>query len=348
MAVGPYHLCQRTNPCVTSSWYHGRRDFSKLHGNPWPLLLRLEDLLHFKALPVRNSSWVHSHYNKRTIAPKLYLALTLCTCFLYSPSNTLKLLKSSGLCALATPEIPTFPAQTDCWDFKLGLHLICTASSTQINFWADENKSLTIEPPQRTLCRGIQLHSMQESLDSDRETIGTHSLLSKTSVKPWNHMHDVNQEFSYKKTKHSWAHKHIHRETNTSHEIESKSLSINPIYTWGLSTSSLICSSLALVLNNSECSECIKCTKEGAYNLFSLSRTGTIKSTINSYLTTLKLLNAFLSILQYKCASLWMLHKRAAQQFPRYFKIWCWRCPVVLLPPRAGSLGEVWMLLHQF
>ena len=45
-------------------------------------------------------------------------------------------------------------------------------------------------------------------------------------------------------------------------------------------------------------------TKEGAYILFALSNSTTIKSTINSYLTTLKLINAFLSTIQYKCASL--------------------------------------------
>jgi hypothetical protein len=64
------------------------------------------------------------------------------------------------------------------------------------------------------------------------------------------------------------------------------------------------CSSLALVLNNSEL---YNNTKEGAYIPFALSKSETIKSTINSYLTTLKLINAFLSTIQYKCASLHQL-----------------------------------------
>jgi hypothetical protein len=39
----------------------------------------------------------------------------------------------------------------------------------------------------------------------------------------------------------------------------------------------------------------LQCTKEGAYILFALLNSTTIKSTINSYLTTLNLLIAFLS-----------------------------------------------------
>jgi hypothetical protein len=51
-------------------------------------------------------------------------------------------------------------------------------SNNPIKPWVDENKSLTVEPPQRTLCGGIQLHSMQDSFGSDRETIEAHSRLS--------------------------------------------------------------------------------------------------------------------------------------------------------------------------
>jgi hypothetical protein len=53
------------------------------------------------------------------------------------------------------------------------LHLHGSNNPTQL--WADENESLTVEPPQRTLCGGIRLHSMQESPGSNRETIETHS-----------------------------------------------------------------------------------------------------------------------------------------------------------------------------
>ena len=51
------------------------------------------------------------------------------------------------------------------------------------DFWVNENKCLTIEPSSTHSCRWIQLHSMQESSGSDKETIETYSLLSQTSIK---------------------------------------------------------------------------------------------------------------------------------------------------------------------
>jgi hypothetical protein len=44
-------------------------------------------------------------------------------------------------------------------------------------------------------------------------------------------MKRIFKAIAYKENKHSQAPKHIHRENNTSHEIESKALSINPICT---------------------------------------------------------------------------------------------------------------------
>jgi hypothetical protein len=72
---------------------------------------------------------------------------------------------------------------------------------------------------------------MQESPGSDRETIETHSPLSQTSVKPLKSHTQHIQKIAYEESKHSPTDKHIHRENNTNHEIESKSLSINPICT---------------------------------------------------------------------------------------------------------------------
>ena len=89
-------------------------------------------------------------------------------------------------------------------------------------------------------------------------------------------------------------------------------------------------------------------TKEGAYILFSLSNSTTITSTINSYLTALKLLNAFLSTIQYKCAPYECLHlKGGATTFQSISKFVCWRCPTVLPAPHASSHDEWAMLLHQ-
>ena len=74
---------------------------------------------------------------------------------------------------------------------------------------------------------------------------------------------------------------------------------------------------LSALLFSSVCLIIIQCTKEGAYIPFSLSKFTTIKSTINSYLTALKLLNASAikgrelicsrSITMYKYASLHQL-----------------------------------------
>ena len=80
-----------------------------------------------------------------------------------------------------------------------------------------------------------------------------------------------------------------------------QSFPINSISVHG-DSSPVLCFALfllsMLMLNNNND------TKEGAYILFALSNFGTINSTINFYLPALKLLNAFLSILQYKCARL--------------------------------------------
>ena len=61
------------------------------------------------------------------------------------------------------------------------LHLHGSNNTNQIR--VEENERLTVEPPQRTLCGGIQLHSMQESPGSNRETIETYSRLSLTDLK---------------------------------------------------------------------------------------------------------------------------------------------------------------------
>jgi hypothetical protein len=66
----------------------------------------------------------------------------------------------------------------------------------------------------------------------------------------------------------------------------------------------VLCSAL-LALNDN--SELYNNTKEGAYIPFALSNSSTIKSTINSYLRALNLINVFLSTIQYKCASLHQL-----------------------------------------
>jgi hypothetical protein len=63
-------------------------------------------------------------------------------------------------------------------EIQSDLHFTCMARITQINSGLNENECLTVEPPQRTLCGGIRLHSMQESPGSNRETVGTHSLHS--------------------------------------------------------------------------------------------------------------------------------------------------------------------------
>jgi hypothetical protein len=95
----------------------------------------------------------------------------------------------------------------------------------------------------------------------------------------------------------------------------------------------------------------LQCTKEGAYIPFSLSNSTTIKSTINSYLTTLNLLNAFLSTKDesLKAQGPFTIQVRFfmnafikvwRNKFSKHFKILCWRCPAVFSAPRAGSLDE--------
>jgi hypothetical protein len=99
-------------------------------------------------------------------------------------------------------------------------------------------------------------------------------------------------------------------------------------------------------------------TKEGAYIPFSLSK---------AKLSNLDLINLSTCIKSNKCLSYlrtraYLLKVRynvqvrsvmnafiqmAAQQLSKVFqKHMCWRCPAVFLSPRAGSLDEVWMLLH--
>jgi hypothetical protein len=112
---------------------------------------------------------------------------------------------------------------------------------------------------------------------------------------------------------------------NTNHGIESKSFfySFN-LYMGVLHKFPALLFLLSMIM--------LQCTKEGVYIHFPSSKTETIKSTINSYLTTLNLLNAFLStkdeslkaqgplyntsVLLYE-----QLHKRVAQQLPKHFKI---------------------------
>jgi hypothetical protein len=100
----------------------------------------------------------------------------------------------------------------------------------------------------------------------------------------------------------------------------------------------------------------IQCTKEGAYIPFSLSNSTTIKSTINSYLTALNLLNVFLSTKDESLKAQGPLYNTSAlhshqhvnvfaQQFQGVSKFWCWRCPTVS-SRCAGSLDVLWMLLH--
>jgi hypothetical protein len=91
----------------------------------------------------------------------------------------------------------------------------------------------------------------------------------------------------------------------------------------------------------------IQYTKEGAYIQFALSKSVAINSTIKSYLTTLKLINVILSITQYKCPSLHHLINvwRTNYQIELKKKL-AGSSSCLFLAPRAGSLDEVWMLLH--
>ena len=106
------------------------------------------------------------------------------------------------------------------------------------------------------------------------------------------------------------------------------------------------CSCFSYALNANE----LQCTKEGAYIPFSLSRSTTIKSTINSYLTTLNLLNAFLSTkdvslkaqgpfyIQVFFFNMTSLNSGAttSKAFQNLYR----RCPAVFSTRCAGSLGE--------
>jgi hypothetical protein len=94
---------------------------------------------------------------------------------LHQPSTVLKIPR---FYALTVTAIPTFPFLQLATESSVRPALTCTARIIQLNSGLNENECLTIEPPQRTLCGGIRLHSMQESPGSNRETIGTHSLHS--------------------------------------------------------------------------------------------------------------------------------------------------------------------------
>jgi hypothetical protein len=69
--------------------------------------------------------------------------------------------------------------------------LTCMARITQINSELNDNESLTVEPPRRTLCGGIQLHSMKESPGSTRGTIETHFSFSQVSNLICNHIRSI-------------------------------------------------------------------------------------------------------------------------------------------------------------
>jgi hypothetical protein len=183
------------------------------------------------------------------------------------------------------------------------------------------------------------LHSMQESPGSDKETIETHPLLSQTSIKPLkSHAQHIQKKMHTRKQTFIQEHiSNIHRETTTAMKLNQKLSSINSICTWVSSTNSL---SALLSLLLFEYSFFSNDTKEGAYIPFSLSNSTTIKSTINSYLTTLNLINAFLSTKDvsvkaqgpftiYKVRFITSIHKCLVQQFQGVSKFWCWRCPTV-------------------
>jgi hypothetical protein len=87
----------------------------------------------------------------------------------------------------------------------------------------------------------------------------------------------------------------------------------------------------------------LQCTKEGAYIPFALLNSTTIKSTMNSYLPALKPLNAFLSTIQYKCASYECLHlSGGATTFQSISKVYVLALSSCIFPaPRAGLLDEL-------
>ena len=98
------------------------------------------------------------------------------TLLMLNLQSPLKVLKSPKPCVLhARNGFSLSSSQTYFWD-SVRPALTCTARIPQTQLWAKENKSSTTWPPRRTLCRGIQLHSMQESHGISRETIETHSL----------------------------------------------------------------------------------------------------------------------------------------------------------------------------
>jgi hypothetical protein len=99
-------------------------------------------------------------------------------------------------------------------------------------------------------------------------------------------------------------------------------------------------------------------TKEGAYIPFSLSKeklsnldliilsTCTKSNKCLNYLRT----RAYLLKVRYNVQVRFVMNvfiQMTAQQLSKVFqKHMCWHCPAVFLYPRAGSLDEVWMLLH--
>ena len=122
-----------------------------------------------------------------------------------------------------------------------------------------------------------------------RNNWNSFSSFSQISIQLWNHIHSISkQTHDRKKTfMNIWA-SYTEKQHQSWNWIKG-SLLLIPICTWVFFTSSL----LALLLLNA--SIMLQCTKEGAYISFSLSNSTTIKSTINSYLTALNLLNVFLS-----------------------------------------------------
>ena len=124
-----------------------------------------------------------------------------------------------------------------------------------------------------------------------RNNWNSFSSLSQTPINLWNHMHNISKSKCIQGNQN--IHEHIsnipaEKQHQTWIWIKDSSL-LTQICTWVFFTSSL---PSLLPLN---ASIIIQCTKEGAYIPFSLSNSTTIKSTINSYLTALNLLNAFLS-----------------------------------------------------
>jgi hypothetical protein len=89
----------------------------------------------------------------------------------------LTVLKVPRFCTPTVTTIPAFPFSDLLLRISTRPALLLHGSNNSAQLWTDENASLTAEPPQRTLCGGILLHSMQESPGSNRETIETHTLI---------------------------------------------------------------------------------------------------------------------------------------------------------------------------